>query len=75
MFSCLQSFRVSVPAAVMPTLFFLRQMDMGSLTCARFLGACRTRKGHEQVYTRVDSEGYKQLFITLPRQGIEPRIS
>ena len=31
--SCVQCFRVSVPQAVRPTL--LRQMNMGSLTCAQ----------------------------------------
>ena len=47
----MQSFCVTIPSAVRPTL--LRQMDMESVTCAHMLvravrthvGACRTHEG------------------------------
>ena len=57
----------------------LRQMDMGSLTCAQtwVRAVAYTQKGvrHKQVCTRVDSEGQEKLFrVTLPHQGIEPRV-
>ena len=29
---------------------------------------------YEQVYTRVDTGGMVKLFLTLPHQGIEPRV-
>ena len=75
LFSCVQCFRVSIPPAVRPTL--LRQMDMGSLTCAQICLRAVHMKGlvrHKQVCTRVDSEGQKKLFLALPHQGIEPRV-
>ena len=55
----MQCFCVSISLSVRPT--FLRQMDMGSLTCAYKFGCVLyTRKGgsgtNKQVCTRVDSE-------------------
>ena len=56
-------FRVSIPPAV--RLSPLRQMDMGSLTCAQIWMRAKHKKGrggwvvvvkHRQVCTRVDSE-------------------
>ena len=40
--------------------------------------ACRTHEGgsgtKKNAQLRVDSEGTEKLVLTLPRQGIEPRV-
>ena len=63
-FSCVQCFRVSKPPAMMPTL--LRQMDMGSLTCA-------------QIWVRIilhtkGSQAQTSVHKSWLGQGIEPRV-
>ena len=75
-FSCMQYFCVSIPPAVRPTV--IRQMDMGSLTCAHmWVRAVYTRKGggsgtkkSAQELTRRDRKTVPQN----PRQRIEPRV-
>ena len=58
MYKLMQYFSGTPPPAVRPTL--LRQMDMGSLTCAHILGVYVHTKGggggcsHKQVCPRVD---------------------
>ena len=70
---CVQSFRVSIPVSVRPTLSF--QMDIVIFNMRTNVAACHTRRGvrHKQVCTRVDSEGQKN-YSSLPRQGIEPMM-
>ena len=64
---CSIFFSVTIPPAVRPTL--LRQMDMGSITCAHNLGACRAHERevmHKQVCTkRVGSERQKKMSLTI----------
>ena len=71
----LDCFHVSIPLAVRSTL--LRHMDMRSLTRAHKFG-CKQYppRGvrHKQVCARADSSGQKKLSLTLPHQGIEPRV-
>ena len=62
--------------ALRPTL--LRQMDMGSLTCAHILDACRTHDGGSgttntsaQELTRRDRQKCRSL---CPARGSEPRV-
>ena len=67
---------VTIPPAVRPTL--LRQMDMGSLTCAHIWMPCRTHEGGDQAQTGLHKSWLgginKKLPFTLPRQGIEPWV-
>ena len=71
-------FRVTMPPAVRPPL--LGQMNIVSLTCKDCWVRVVHRKAgvqvqrYKQVYKRVDSEGQNKLSLTLPRQGIEPRV-
>ena len=75
----MQYFCVTIPPAVKPTL--LRQMDMGSLTCAHCVPCTRRRVmvSHKQVCTRGDSGGDRK---TVPHpaspgdrtQGLQIRI-
>ena len=73
-FSCVQCFRVSIPPDARHTL--LRQMDMGSLTCAQiWVRAVHTKGGQGQTSLHKSwLGGTDKLFLTLPRQGIEPRV-
>ena len=68
--ACAVFFCDPTTGCVRPTL--LRQMDMGSLTCAQMLVACLcTRKGG-QAQASQHSEGgtdQKLLLLTLTRQG------
>ena len=74
--SCVQCFHVSILPAVTPTLL-LRQMDMGSLTCAeekcaKFASVppyTRRKVRHKQGCIRVDSEGQKNCFSSCPARG------
>ena len=66
------SFLVSIPQAVRPTVF----RQMGSLTCAQMWVRSVHTKG-VQVQTSLHKSwlgGTEQLSLTLPRQGIEPRV-
>ena len=61
----------------MPTL--LREIDVGSLTCAQISicakGGAGGRVRHKQVCTRVDTGGQKKtVSLCLLHQGIEPRV-
>ena len=51
-FFCVHCFRVFIPPAVMPTL--LRQMDMGSLTCAQIWVRAVHAKAQASQLTRRD---------------------
>ena len=69
-FSCFH-----IPSAVRPTL--LRQIGMGSLTCAQiWVRAVHTNGGQVQTSLHKSWPGWpeKLLFLTMPRQGIEPRV-
>ena len=68
---CVQCFRVSIPPAVRPTL--LRQMDMGSLTCAQiWVRAVHTKGGQAQTSLRKSWLGGTQKNLFL--RGIELRV-
>ena len=58
--------------------FFLRQMDMRSLTCAQILGACCTHKGgggQAQISLHKGwLGGIEKVPLNLPHQGIEPSV-
>ena len=71
--SCVQCFRVFIPPAVRPTL--LRQMDMGSLTCAHIrVRAVHTKRGQAQTsLLKSWLGGTEKLLLTPIRQGIEPK--
>ena len=73
-FSCVQCLNVSIPPAVRPNL--LRQMDLGSLTCAQsWVRAVHTKGGQAQTSLHKSwLGGTEKLSHTLPRQGIEPRV-
>ena len=73
-FSCVQRFRVSIPAAVRPTL--LRQlMDMGSLTCSPIWVLVVFTTGQAQTCLQKSWLGATYFPpLTLPHQGIEPRV-
>ena len=65
----------SMPPAVRSTL--LRQMDIGSLTCAHILGVCHTHVERGQAQPRLHYcwlRWVEKLSITLLHQGIEPRV-
>ena len=70
----MQCFFGTLPPAVWPTL--LRQMDMGSLTCAQiWVRAAHTKGGQAQASLHKSRlGGTEELSLTLPRQGIEPRV-
>ena len=59
---CMQCFRVSIPPAVRP-FFFLRQMDMGSLTCA-------------QIWVRVvHTNNVQNIDLAIYKYGTEVRLA
>ena len=73
-FSCGQCFRVSIPAAVRPTLFRQR-MDMGSLTCSPIRVLVVYTTGQAQTCLQKSWLGETYFSpLTLPHQGIEPRV-
>ena len=75
---CVKCFRVSIPPA--GRLALLRQMDMGSLTCAHIWVSVTcahiwvsagTNKSWQELTGR---DRKNRLFFTLLRQRIEPRV-
>ena len=75
---CVHCFRASIPPAGMLTL--LRQMDMGSLTHSQiWVRAVHTKGGGSGTNKSAQELTWsyrrrKQLLLTLPRQGIDPRV-
>ena len=76
-FSCpLCCFHVTIPPAVRPAL--LRQMDMGSLTCAQiWMHAIHMKGGHAQasVHNSLDSEWQKNCPSPSPAREPNPGSS
>ena len=81
--SCFQS--IGYEAYSFLSFFFLRQMDMGSLTCAQiWVSAVHTKRGgggegirHNQVCTRVvDPDRQKKLpYVSpCPARGSNPKV-
>ena len=74
LFSGVQCFHVSTPPAVRPTI--LRQMDMGSLTCAQMWAVPYTRRRvrHKQVCTTQEStrRGRTTVRHPAPAKGSNP---
>ena len=69
----MQYFCVSIPPAVRPTL--LQQIDMGSLTAHTFGCAVHTKGVQAQASLHTSwLGGIEKMPLTLPRQGIEPKV-